>query len=93
MIAIARLVSSEISGRLKFLSGGGRLLDVGGGQGEYSVAICRKFTRLEAVLFDSSQALAAGRKHVAAEKLGARITFQEGNFSFFLQTSKNRNTV
>jgi len=80
MIAIARLVSREITGRLRFLSGGGRLLDVGGGHGEYSVALCRKFPHLEAVLFDSPQALAAGRKHVAVEKLGQRITFQEGNF-------------
>jgi len=80
MIAIARLVSGEVAGKLKFLSSGGRLLDVGGGHGEYSVALCRKFPDLVAVLFDSPQTLAAGRKHVVAEKLGQRITFQEGDF-------------
>lgn len=80
MIAIAHLIKGEAAEKLKFLSGAKRLLDVGGGHGEYTVAICQKYPQIQAVLFDSPQALATGRDHVAASGLGERVAFQEGSF-------------
>ncbi|GAB4579805.1 MAG: methyltransferase [Anaerolineales bacterium] len=80
MIAIARLIKTEIAEKLKFLTGAKRLLDVGGGHGEYAVAICQKYPGLNAVIFDTPQALATGRAHVSASGLTSRITYQEGSF-------------
>ncbi len=80
MIAIAHLIKVEAADKLKFLSETKRLLDVGGGHGEYAVAMCQKYPQLQAVLFDSPQALATGREHVTATGLDSRITFHEGNF-------------
>jgi ubiquinone/menaquinone biosynthesis C-methylase UbiE len=80
MIAIAHLIKGEAAEKLKFLAGAKRLLDVGGGHGEFVVAICQKYPQLRAVLFDSPQALATGRDHVTGTGLGERVTFQEGSF-------------
>lgn len=80
MIAIAHLIKVEAAEKLKFLTGASRLLDVGGGHGEYAVAICQKYPQLQAVLFDSPQALLTGRNHVTATGLSSRITVHEGNF-------------
>ncbi len=80
MIAIARLIKAEAAESLKFLAGAQRLIDVGGGHGEYAVAICQRYPQLQAVLFDSPQALATGRDHVASSGLASRIGFEEGSF-------------
>jgi ubiquinone/menaquinone biosynthesis C-methylase UbiE len=80
MIAIAQLIKNNIADRLKFLQSAQRLLDVGGGHGEYTAAICQKYPDLNAVIFDSPQALATGREHVAASGFSGRVTFQEGSF-------------
>ena len=80
MVAIAGLVQDEIAGKLVFLNGGGRILDVGGGHGAYSIALCRRYPGVSATLFDSPQALATGRVQVERAELGNRIEFVEGNF-------------
>ncbi len=80
MIAIAHLIKGDIAGKLKFLGSAKRLLDVGGGHGEYTAAICQKYPGLNAVIFDSPQALTTGRAHVTASGLGDRVGFQEGSF-------------
>lgn len=80
MVAIAGLVQDEIADKLAFLSNGGRMLDVGGGHGAYSIALCRRYPGLSATIFDSPQALATGRVQVEKAGLGNRIEFVEGNF-------------
>lgn len=57
-----------------------RLLDIGGGHAMYAIAFCRRYSNLSATVFDSPQALKAGRASIAAANMADRITTQEGNF-------------
>ncbi len=80
MIAIAGFIKSEIAARLKFLAEADVLIDIGGGHAEYSIALCRRYPRLHAQVFDSPQALVAGRKNIARAGLADRIRTRAGNF-------------
>lgn len=52
-----------------------RLLDIGGGHATYAIAFCRQYPNLSATVFDSPQALTAGRTSIAAN-LTERINAQ-----------------
>jgi hypothetical protein len=80
MVATARLVADEVLAKLKIPSGARRLLDVGGGHGIYSLALCRKYPELSAVIFDSPQALKAAQANIAAAGMDGKVSVQEGNF-------------
>ncbi len=80
MVAIAAVIEKEVTTGLKFLAGAHRLLDVGGGHGAYSVALCRAYPQLSATIFDAPGALATGRQVVAAAGFEGRISFQPGDF-------------
>lgn len=56
-----------------------RLLDVGGGHGLYSAAMCRRFPGLKAEILDLPAAVPHGRALVDQEGLSDRITFREGD--------------
>jgi ubiquinone/menaquinone biosynthesis C-methylase UbiE len=80
MVAIAHMSAGEVARKLELPAGTGRLLDLGGGHAMYTIAICRRYPQISAVVFDSPRALESGRKSVAAARLEERITFQEGDF-------------
>ncbi len=62
------------------LEGRRRLLDVGGGPGTYSILACRKYPRLEAVVFDLPETIAIARQVVAEQRFTDRIYFCEGDW-------------
>lgn len=80
LVAAARLGLDEITRKLKLPPTARRLLDVGGGHGMYTLALCRRYPNLTATIFDGPQALQAARANIAAGHLGDRVTTQEGNF-------------
>jgi ubiquinone/menaquinone biosynthesis C-methylase UbiE len=80
MIAIAKYVADDIAKMLIVPPTAKRLLDVGGGHATYSLSILKAYPQLEAVIFDSPQALVTGRENVEAAQMQDRVTFQEGNF-------------
>lgn len=80
MVALAATIAEDVTAGLKFLGGARRLLDVGGGHGAYSVALCRAYPQLSATIFDAPGALATGQQVVAAAGLDHRISFQPGDF-------------
>jgi hypothetical protein len=80
MIAIAKYMGGNIARALALAPGTRRLLDIGGGHATYSIALCKAYPELSAVVFDSPQALATGRRSIAAENMGQRVSVQEGNF-------------
>ncbi|WP_283134669.1 methyltransferase [Rhizohabitans arisaemae] len=51
-----------------------RLLDLGGGHGEFSVAYCRAYDRLSATMVDRPETLALAGESLAAEGMSHRIT-------------------
>jgi predicted O-methyltransferase YrrM len=56
-----------------------RLMDVGGGSGAVSIALCTKFPALEAVVVDQPPVVAKAADHIAAAGLGDRITTWAAN--------------
>jgi hypothetical protein len=62
------------------LSGRRKLLDVGGGPGTYSIAACRRFPKLKAVVFDLPETIAIAKEVIARERMRDRVTTQEGSW-------------
>jgi len=61
------------------LAGRRRLLDVGGGPGTYSIALCQKYPGLTTVVFDRPDTLTITREAIAQFGLEGRIIPQEGD--------------
>jgi SAM-dependent methyltransferase len=56
-----------------------RLLDVAGGHGAFSMAMCRRYPSLTAAVLDLPPAARAGREIVAEEGFADRVAFVEGD--------------
>ncbi len=58
----------------------GRLLDIGGASGTYTIAFLRQNPHMSAVLFDLAPVVSIARERVLAEGLSDRVTFVAGDF-------------
>jgi SAM-dependent methyltransferase len=56
-----------------------RLVDVAGGHGGFSMAMCRRHPRLRATVVDLPPSAAVGRRIVAEEGYADRVSFREGD--------------
>jgi cyclopropane fatty-acyl-phospholipid synthase-like methyltransferase len=56
-----------------------RLVDVAGGHGGFSMAMCRRHPQLAATIVDLPPSAAVGRKIVAEQGLADRVSFREGD--------------
>ena len=79
MLAVARMAGDEITAKTKLPAGAGRLLDVGGGHGLYSVKYCRRNPGLAAVILDWPEGLAAAEKVLAEEGMQDRVSLRQGD--------------
>ena len=61
------------------LDGVTRIMDIGGGSGAVSIALCRANPSLRAVVVDRDQVLAKTREHITAAGLSDRISTQSAN--------------
>lgn len=77
--AVARQAAGEIAARLEIPPGSSRLLDVGGGHGLYSIAVCQRNPDLSATVFDLPQVLDRARKNIQMQDLRNRIAVQGGD--------------
>lgn len=57
----------------------GRFMDVGGGSGAVSIALCRAYPHLEAIVVDQPPVVAKAAVHIEAAGLGDRITTWPAN--------------
>ena len=73
MQSSANLVGADIVKKVALPERAGRLLDVGGGHGQFAVAFCRAHPQLRARILDGESALAAARQNVAEAGLAKRI--------------------
>lgn len=62
------------------LEGRHRLIDLGGGPGTYTIALCRRHAKLEAVLFDLPETVSIARKQISEAGLGGRIETAAGDY-------------
>jgi ubiquinone/menaquinone biosynthesis C-methylase UbiE len=61
------------------LGGAQRIMDVGGGSGAVSIALCRRFPHLEAIVVDQPPVTAKAAVHIEAAGLGDRISTWPAN--------------
>lgn len=80
MLEAAALAEGEFVSKLKLPPGARRLIDVGGGHGTWSIALCKRYPDLHATVFDAPRALVSAQENIAAKGMGARVTVQAGNF-------------
>jgi hypothetical protein len=62
------------------LSARRRLFDVGGGPGTYSIAACRLYPELRAVVFDTPETVAIAEEVIAKEQMQDRVSVQAGHW-------------
>ena len=65
--------------KLRLPSGARQLLDIGGGHGLYSAALCRRHPGLTATVLDLPGSAAVGREIVAAAGMADRVRFRDGD--------------
>ena len=76
---LARLSAAEVARKLRLPSGARQLLDIGGGHGLYSAALCRRHPGLTATVLDLPGSAAVGREIVAAAGMADRVRFRDGD--------------
>jgi hypothetical protein len=76
---LARLSAAEVARKLPLPRGPRTLLDVGGGHGGYSAALCERYPALTATVLDLPGSTAIGRELIAAEGLAERVSFLDGD--------------
>ena len=79
-VGIAKQIGPKIARDTRLPESAKRLIDVGGGHGMYSVMFCKQYPNLSATVFDSPRPLEDARAFIESEKLGSRISVQEGDF-------------
>jgi 2-polyprenyl-3-methyl-5-hydroxy-6-metoxy-1,4-benzoquinol methylase len=78
---LAAWASREILRRVRPPHGAKLLLDLGGGHGGYSEAVCRRHAHMKAVVFDLPEACAVGRELVSRSGFADRIRFIQGDLT------------
>lgn len=62
------------------LAGRRKLLDVGGGPGTYSIAACKRYPQLRAVVFDTPETISITKEVIARERMQDKVSVQEGRW-------------
>jgi SAM-dependent methyltransferase len=79
MRSLAGVSAAEVSRRTPVPRGARDLLDIGGSHGYYSVALCRRHSKLRAVILDLPNAVAHAEKILATEGMGDRVSHRAGD--------------
>lgn len=79
MRSLAGAFAAEAVRRLPVPRGATDLLDIGGSHGYYSVALCRRYPELRAVVLDLPEAIEHAAPLLAAEGMGDRVVHRPGN--------------
>jgi len=76
---IARLSSAEVAKGVDLAPGATSLLDVAGGHGEFSMALCRRHEGLSATIVDLPGSATVGREIAAEAGMAGRVSYSEGD--------------
>jgi SAM-dependent methyltransferase len=74
---LARLSSSAVARAVRLPDGAGSMLDVAGGHGEFSMALCRRHEGLTATIVDLPGSARVGREIVDGAGMGERVRYVE----------------
>lgn len=75
----ASLVAPLLARRMPMPPHARTMLDIGGSHGYFSVALCRRYPELRAVVLDLPQAVEHAAPLVGAEGMGERVTLRAGD--------------
>jgi ubiquinone/menaquinone biosynthesis C-methylase UbiE len=73
MVGNANIMAPDIVKQLDIPQVNGRLLDVGGGHGMFTIHLCQANPNLQATIVDSAVALETAKQHIAAHQLENRV--------------------
>ena len=76
---IARLSSDDVAKAVALDAGASSLLDVAGGHGEFSMALCRRHPDLRATIVDLPGSARIAREIVAEAGMSERVAYVEGD--------------
>jgi SAM-dependent methyltransferase len=79
MRALSGLTAQEIIRRTPIPTGATTMLDVGGSHGFVSVAVCRRYPNLQAVILDLPEAVTHAAPILAKEEMGNRVIHRPGD--------------
>lgn len=79
MRALSGLAAPEIVRRTPIPAGAATMLDIGGSHGFISVAMCRRYAGLRAVVLDLPQAIEHAAPLLAREQMGDRVVHRPGD--------------
>lgn len=79
MFQMARVAAPEINLRLRLARDARRIVDLGGGHGWFSAALCARRPQLRATVVDLPGAVRAGRAILASTPYGERVQHVEGD--------------
>ena len=72
-------LAAELARRIPIAGKPTRMLDIGGGHGHYSVAVCRRHETLSSTILELPEAIPHAKKLLAREGLGERVTYRAGD--------------
>jgi hypothetical protein len=72
--------ANEVVSKVKVPAQASRLLDLGGAHGYYSIAFCRKYPQLTALVTDWEKPVRIGQEVVNQEKMSERVTFKVADY-------------
>ena len=78
-LELARLSAPEVARKLRLRDDPRSLLDIGGGHGCYSAALCRRHPRLTATVLDLPGSAAIGREIIAGAGMADRVRYRDGD--------------
>ncbi|NEO70089.1 class I SAM-dependent methyltransferase [Moorena sp. SIO3H5] len=79
MRSIASVAAPEVVQYTPVPNGAQKMLDVGGSHGYFSVALCRRYPDLQAVIFDLPEGIEYAAPILAEEGMGDRVVYKAGN--------------
>lgn len=79
-LAVARLSAPEVVDRVSLPDGATTLLDVGGGHGYFSSALCSAYPELSATVYDTPEVESIVRETATSSGLGDRLEFVPGDY-------------
>lgn len=79
MRALAGLTAQEVAQFIPVPGGATDMIEVGGAHARYSVALCRRHSRLHSVVLDLPEAVRAATPLLAAENMGTRVVHREAH--------------
>jgi SAM-dependent methyltransferase len=79
MRVLSGLAAPEIVRRTPLSTGATRMLDIGGSHGFISVAMCRRYPALTAIVLDLPDAVVHAAPLLAKEDMGVRVVHRAGN--------------